>query len=208
MPSKEDVYIYRFEAGTSVKTVERFRDSIANFHAKEFSLESGERVYVYTVTNGKIEESEPQSIPAQEYFDNLYFYNPTTWDEVGKWYASLSQDKMVADKEISAKVAELTKGMKDPQESMRALYNFVRKIRYVSITLDKHSMIPHRASETLRNLYGDCKDKATLLVTMLRSSGTNAYIALVNTNHLIEKNIPTPLVFNHAVVAVPKPDGS
>lgn len=207
-PVKEKVFVYCFEAGTPLKIRERFRDRISNLRTKKFTLADGATAYVYSASDIKAEETEPQSIPAQEYFDRIFFFNPVTWENVGRWYASLAHDKVVADKDIAAKVAELTKGLSGEEQKTRALYNFVRKIRYVSIALNRHGMIPHPAAETFKNLYGDCKDKASLLVAMLQSAGITAYIALVNTVYLVEKDIPTPLIFNHAVVAIPRPDGT
>jgi hypothetical protein len=207
-PVKEKVFVYCFEAGTPLKIRERFRDRISSLRTKRLTLENGSTAYIYSASDIKAEATEPRSIPAQEYFDRIFFFSPVTWEGVGRWYASLAHDKMIADKDIAAKVAELTKGLSGEEQKTRALYNFVRKIRYVSIALNRHSMIPHPAAETFKNLYGDCKDKASLLVTMLQSAGITAYIALVNTAYLVEKDIPTPLVFNHAVVAVPGPDGT
>ena len=207
LPSKEKIYIYHFEAGAPIKVLERFRGIMPELQSSNIALQNGDAVYVYKMTNAKIEETEPGSIPYQEYSDRVFFYKPTTWANVGGWYYRLAIDKMVADKDLAAKVGELTKGLSKEEEKAKVLYDFVRNIRYVSIALNQHSMIPHPAAETFKNLYGDCKDKATLLIAMLKHAGIKAYIALVNTDYLIEKEIPTPLIFNHAIVAIPGPEG-
>ncbi len=41
---------------------------------------------------------------------------------------------------------------------------------------------PHAADDVLTNNYGDCKDKQTLLASLLQASGITLYPALVNSS--------------------------
>ncbi len=65
-------------------------------------------------------------------------------------------------------------------------------------------IMPHSAPEIFKAKYGDCKDKAILLITMLKEAGIDAYYTLVSTRHSLplKKNIPG-FQFDHAIVAVP-----
>ncbi len=66
-------------------------------------------------------------------------------------------------------------------EQARALYNWVAtQIRYVGIYLGDGGIVPNYADDTLRNRYGDCKDKSTLLVALLAAKGIEAESAMVN----------------------------
>ena len=73
---------------------------------------------------------------------------------------------------IKSKVAELTAGASTSLEKMNALATFMQKeIRYVAIQLGIGGWQPHRASEVFQHRYGDSKDKATLLSTLLQQVG-------------------------------------
>ena len=61
-------------------------------------------------------------------------------------------------------------------EKMQTLAAFVqRDVRYVGIELGIGGYQPHPAAEVFAHRYGDCKDKATLLRSMLREIGVDSY---------------------------------
>jgi hypothetical protein len=72
---------------------------------------------------------------------------------------------------------------------------------------------PHSAGEVCDNRYGDCKDKATLLCTMLGTLGVEAHVMIVNSGAPMTNRMEWPSAyFNHAIVAIdcrePAPEGS
>jgi len=79
-----------------------------------------------------------------------------------------------------------------------------REIRYVSFSEGEHSNQPHLVEDTLRNRYGDCKDKSTLLTSLLQSMGHDAYPVLVSTNRTdsTKLKVPSLYFFDHMVVCV------
>ena len=85
-----------------------------------------------------------------------------------------------------------------------------QQIRYVSFSEGEHSHRPHKISDTLRNRYGDCKDKSTLLLRLLRELGQNAYPVLVATSQEQPQRMPIPSngYFDHMIVCVEDDDGS
>ncbi len=93
----------------------------------------------------------------------------------------------------------------DDNEFIRVALRFVQDdIRYLGLEIGVNTHKPHNPAEVLRNAYGDCKDKALLLATILRSENINAYAALVNTNlrgDLI-KRAPSPNEFDHVIVGI------
>jgi hypothetical protein len=89
-----------------------------------------------------------------------------------------------------------------------ALYTYVsREIRYVAVEIGIGGYQPHPAPDVYKYKYGDCKDKATLLLTMLNDIGLRGYPALVGTRGDIEADpkVPTLATFDHMIVALPVP---
>ncbi|MCX6914550.1 MAG: transglutaminase-like domain-containing protein, partial [Verrucomicrobia bacterium] len=81
------------------------------------------------------------------------------------------------------------------------LYNYVTRLRYVAVPMGVNSFRPHAAANVLQNEYGDCKDKANLFNTLLRSVGIEARLVLVPRFSQAHEGIPG-LSFNHAISRV------
>jgi hypothetical protein len=123
------------------------------------------------------------------------------WAGFAEWYGRISKLADEATPEIVAKAKELTKEAKGDQEKVLALYNYVTRLRYVMVPLGVNSFRPHAAANVLRNEYGDCKDKANLFNTLLRSVDIEARLVLVPRFSQAHKGIPG-LSFNHAISRV------
>ena len=99
---------------------------------------------------------------------------------MGAWYRGLEADRVVADADVKAKVAELIAGKTGDEEKARALYDYVAtQVRYIGVAFGVGRYQPHPASEVLRNQYGDCKDKHTLLAAMLTAAGLHPEPVLI-----------------------------
>jgi predicted transglutaminase-like cysteine proteinase len=92
-------------------------------------------------------------------------------------------------------------------DKVQALARFVQKeVRYVAIEIGIGGYQPHYAGETLSKRYGDCKDKATLLSSMLRELGVDSYYLLINSERgVVPPDFPSPLDFNHVILAIRLP---
>jgi hypothetical protein len=131
-----------------------------------------------------------------------------TWNDMAKWQAALYQGRRDASPEIKQKVAALTASATTPLAKMRVLANFLQQdIRYVGIELGIGGLQPHPASEVFSHRYGDCKDKATLLSSMLHEVGVDSYYIIINTvrGGVSPETPPTPFWFNHVILAVRMP---
>jgi hypothetical protein len=131
-----------------------------------------------------------------------------TWPEMGKWTATLAQGKRDASPEVKQKVAELTADKKTSVTKMMAIADYVQSnIRYVAIELGIGGWQPHGAKDIYGNQYGDCKDKATLMSSMLKQIGVDSDYLIVNT-HRGAVNPETPMhgSFNHAILAIHLPE--
>ncbi|MBS1849768.1 MAG: DUF3857 domain-containing protein [Acidobacteria bacterium] len=131
-----------------------------------------------------------------------------TWDEVGQWYGGLQQDRVKPTPEIEAKAVALTKGLSDDTAKLRAIYNYVSwQFRYIGVSFGIGRYQPHAAAEVLNNQYGDCKDKHTLLASLLQAAGIKSYPTLISTQREIVPEVPSPGQFDHVITAVPQANG-
>jgi len=128
-----------------------------------------------------------------------------SWEDIYHWWWELARDKIKADEPIRAKVRELIQDKASEIEKIRAIYNFcAQKIRYVAVEYGEAGYEPHFASDIFENKYGDCKDQAILLVTMLKEAGLSSWPVLIATKDYYNLNEDFPSVlFNHCIAAVP-----
>jgi len=127
-----------------------------------------------------------------------------SWEEVGRWYAKLEGERVAPSEAIRARAAELTRGLATDAERVEALYDFVAKnFRYVSLSFGLGRYQPHAAAEVLTNQYGDCKDKHTLLASLLDAAGLEAQPVLINSRRKMDEDVPSPSQFDHVITAVP-----
>jgi tetratricopeptide (TPR) repeat protein len=132
-----------------------------------------------------------------------------SWEDVGRWYGDLQQERVKPTPEIRAKALELTKDASGDNAKLRAIYQFVSlEFRYIGISFGIGRYQPHTAAEVLANQYGDCKDKQTLLASLLDSVGIKVYPVLINDGHEIDPDVPSPGQFDHVIGMVPQPDGA
>ncbi len=127
-----------------------------------------------------------------------------SWDDVGTWFHGLAASRLASTPALQTKTRELTSGVEDP---IRALARFSqRDVRYVAVEIGIGGYQPHAAGEVFTNRYGDCKDKATLLRTMLKEIGVESHFVLVHTTRgTVEPSFPTVHAFNHVISAIQVP---
>ena len=177
--------------------------------------EGARRVFTWAASNPerKTTEQEEKETESRQYQavrglfppPEVQFSTFQSWEEIGRWYGSLQQERVKPSPEVSAKAAELTKGQADEDAKIRAIYNYVStQYRYIGIAFGIGRFQPHSAAEVLSNRYGDCKDKHTLLAALLRAVGITAYPALVSSINDLDPEMPSISQFNHVITAVPR----
>ena len=133
----------------------------------------------------------------------------TSWGEMGTWYTALTTGRRDASPAIKQKVAALTASATTTLEKMRSLAQFVQHdIRYVAIELGIGGFQPHPAVDVFTHRYGDCKDKTTLLSSMLHEIGVESYYVVINSRRgSVTPSTPAILFgFDHAILAIHLPD--
>ena len=122
------------------------------------------------------------------------------WAALGAWYASLQADRVQPDASVRAKVAELTAHSTTEADRVRAVYDFVASnIRYIGVAFGVGRYQPHAAATVLENQYGDCKDKHTLLASMLLVLGEKPDAVLIGAGVRFNPAVPSPEAFNHLI---------
>ena len=132
------------------------------------------------------------------------------WSEMGRWEETLTRGRRDATPEIKQKVTELTGGSATQLAKMQVLGKFVqRDVRYVAIELGIGGFQPHPAADVFTHRYGDCKDKATLMSSMLKEIGVDSYYLSINTERgAVKPEVPANMYwFNHEIIAIRLPEG-
>ena len=173
--------------------------------------DSNRRVYLYH--NAHLQQDADDTESAWEKVlrpappPDIQLSSFTSWDDVGKWYASLERPQTKVTPEIQAKAAEITQGKSTDSEKLHAIYDFVStRFRYISISLGAGRYAPHSAKDVLSNQYGDCKDKHTLFEALLAASGIKSYPVLISSVYQVNPDHPSPALFNHLITAIPQGD--
>ncbi|HKU25365.1 MAG TPA: DUF3857 domain-containing protein [Candidatus Sulfotelmatobacter sp.] len=132
----------------------------------------------------------------------------SNWTEMGKWYSNLTNGRRDASPEIITQVKSLTSSSPSTLAKIKALAQFVQHdIRYVAIELGIGGFQPHPATDIFSHHYGDCKDKATLLSSMLKQIGVESFYVVINDERgAVTPQSPATIgVFNHAILAIQLP---
>jgi len=147
------------------------------------------------------EQCLPSDELAQPY---VAFSSGSSWRELARHYSEVV-DKQIAAGDVRDVVAAATAGAKDRNEIVARLLAYVeRNVHYAGVEVGEGSIVPRAPKGVLSNKYGDCKDKATLLVALLRAAGLPAHVALLNAAFAFDTlaELPGLSRFNHAIVVV------
>ena len=167
------------------------------------SEQNGLKIYEWDAYTVKTPASEPSEPDWNDTTPRVQVSEYGTWQEVVNWAAP-----MYAVPPPSGPLLPLVADWKklavgNPQRYLELAVLFVQNdVRYMGIELGENSHRPHDPVQVLRQRYGDCKDKALLLCTLLQANQIPAYPALTNTysRRQVAKQLPGPHAFNHAIV--------
>lgn len=165
----------------------------------------GSHVHTWEVSNVPRMYDEPSMPPYDNVLQRLLVSTLPDWQAVSRWYWNLSKPHLEASSPaLKEKVAQLIQGKNDAMSRIKALFYYVSKnIRYMGVTpeKDRPGFEPHDVCLTFDKKYGVCRDKAGLLVAMLRMAGLEAYPVLTSVGDKRDPEVPD-YFFNHAIVAV------
>ncbi|MEO0795239.1 MAG: transglutaminase domain-containing protein [Verrucomicrobiota bacterium] len=149
---------------------------------------------------------EPDTPYWENDFDRLFLTSYQNWDEFADWYRSIFRGADVSSEQVVEVANRLTEALEEEDEKIRAAYDYVSKLRYVAIETGVNAWRPRNADTVLNRQFGDCKDKANLLIALLREMDIPANFVLVSRGQPMSTAVPS-YHFNHAIAAVPRKDG-
>lgn len=151
---------------------------------------------------------EPKSVPDQDPRPFMLYTTCPSWDAAATDYQAIVETQLAgSDVKAWARDAAAPEGPFE-QRLTRILMRLHKDVRYTGLEFGEASVVPRPPAETLKRGYGDCKDKATLLVAVLRELGIQAYVALLRTGPGLDQNpeFPGLSAFDHAIVHIPGPN--
>ncbi len=198
---RDEHYEISFPSGKFVKIVSpEFKPEVTE--------ESGQKIVRWTHSNLIVKQKDPREIPRRiPPKPDVQITTFASWEEVGRWYGDLQKEPVQVTTAIQKKADELTQGLKTDDERIRATYNFVAlKYHYIGLDFGIGRYQPHAADDVLDNGYGDCKDKHTLMASLLKAEGIEAWPALIHSTRKLDPDVPSPAQFNHVITVVPRGD--
>jgi len=168
------------------------------------TIANGRKLYHWASSN--LARPDPDAPPKsiKHWKPSVQVTTFSSWEQVGAWYASLQRDSLVVTPAVQAKADALTKGLTTDEDKLHAIFNEVAlHIHYVGLEFGIGRYQPHPADDVLSNEYGDCKDKHTLLATLLKAVGIEAWPVLISASRELDSATPSPAQFDHVITLVP-----
>ncbi len=189
----------------SVPSNKKLQYEFYNGTARHYAHIVEDRIeYFWEVKNIKPYKREPSMVSPSDVFPKLLLSTSPDWKAKSLWFYKVNEDygSFEYNKEIKDKVNEIIKGAKSDIEKISRLTHWVaEEIRYSGLSMGKgEGYTLHKGTMTFRDRCGVCKDKAGMLITMLRAAGFKAYPAMTMAGSRIDR-IPADQ-FNHCVTVV------
>jgi len=182
------------------------------FHGdvKTFIHDQGEKtLYRFTKEDMMPLKREPGMVAFSDVAPKLLLTSTAEWEEKSIWFYNVNEDfgSFESTPEIDKKVAEIVEDAKNEMDSLSLLNHWVAdNIRYSGISMGEgEGYTLHPGDMTFTDRCGVCKDKAGMLITMLRAAGFESYAAMTMAGSRIE-DIPADQ-FNHSITVVKRRNG-
>lgn len=208
-PISADLPKVRVEAIVVAPSSRRLHWSVAGLAAPVVTEADGAQQLVFSADDVPALMIEP-SMPG--YGDIARWVSISTfesWESLGRWYRQLVLPQLEVPPDLQATARGLVSGLTALEDKVAAIHRWVvTTTRYVGIEFGIHGFKPYKVAEVVQRGYGDCKDKAALLVAMLRAVGVPADFVLTRTRDLgtLDGTPATLWAFNHAIAYVPDLD--
>jgi hypothetical protein len=171
--------VYRW-VGDNIKKLNFGGNTSATHYAPELIF----YIKNYKGSNGNIQEHLGTA-------ENLY-----------RWKYSNVKNVIIKNDSITNLANSITKEAKTTMQKAEAIFKWVQNnIRYVAFEAGMEGFVPREPNLVCRRKFGDCKDMATLLVSLYNAAGIPCYYTWIGTRDLPYKfsETPLPLVSNHMI---------
>jgi hypothetical protein len=181
----------------------------------DVTRKGGKTIYTWRASNPKSYIHDPLA-------PNLRYFTPHVMVQVSKYktrqgsvnintclddlyklvYKRISGNNQAISAEIKDLTDSITRGAQSDQDKVSRIFSWVqRNIKYIAIEDGENGFIPREASLVLQKKYGDCKDKTSLLVAMMKSQGLHASYGWIGTREIPYKvsDFATSSCFDHMI---------
>ncbi len=176
-----------------------------NGEAKITKLKSKtHKIYIFVKHNIKSLPTEKQMVSKSNVFPKLLVSTAPDWESKSKWFYGVNEDfgSFKSTPDLQEKVEELLETAKTELDTISIITHWVAdNMRYSGLSMGKgEGYTLHNAEMNFTDRCGVCKDKASLVVAMLRASGKESYPAMTMAGSRIDY-IPADQ-FNHSIAVV------
>lgn len=204
IPIKEKVY------AISIDKDKNLQYKVYNGKATERKVEqNGKICFSFSLKNILPMKREPRMVALSDVAPKLLLSTSPDWYAKSKWFYGVNEDfgSFIPTPEVDKKVKEILVNAKTELDSISLLNHWVAdEIRYSGLSMGKgEGFTLHKAEMNFHDRAGVCKDKAGMLIAMLRSAGFNSYAAMTMAGSRIDR-IPADQ-FNHSVTVVQRKNG-
>ena len=199
-PVARSLFTIDVPVGYEPKIVERN----LNFRRTDV-VKDGRRILAWSARDVPPVRGEAFAADSNGVMMSIAVTSPGTWSDIAKWYDGLARDRYVVATAVAQRADSLVRasGAKTRLDTIRAVHRWVAQdVRYVSVSLGIGGYQPRLPADVLSSGFGDCKDKATLFVAVLRRYKIPANPVLLSLSGKPDPALPSIFQFNHAIAAV------
>lgn len=173
-------------------------------------IENGSKILSFTKDYILPIARENSMVDLYDAAPKLMMSSTPEWRDKSLWFHGVNEDygSFEAYAPAQKKVDQIIKGAKDDMDKIARLTHWVAdNMRYSGISMGKgEGYTLHNTKMNFDDRCGVCKDKAALLISMLRMAGFEAYPAMTMAGSRIESIAADH--FNHCVTVVKLADGT
>jgi tetratricopeptide (TPR) repeat protein len=170
------------------------------------AVAGNQRIYRFAAKDIAALNPEPSMPPWPEVLGSVNVSTYKSWDDLGRWYWGLVKDQFDLDEETRKLAKQITEGKTTELDKVKAIYKWVTEnTRYVALEFGIYGYKPRRCVQTVARGWGDCKDKATVIATLLKEVGIPSTIVVTRTRMRgdLRTKISSFAPFDHAIAYVP-----
>lgn len=203
LPIQREIPVQSTQIEIRVPEKKIYHVALKNFDSTaEESTDHGRKIYRWKLGPQDAAESLPGDPSSSEWMAWLGVSSLPSWDDFAAWYRRIANGSDAIDDTVRKTAKDLTATAKTREEKIQRLFEFVSAMRYVAVEMGVQGFRPRTPQQVLSNRFGDCKDKANLLIALLKSSGIEANFVLLNRGGATDVTFPS-WQFNHAICLVP-----
>jgi transglutaminase-like putative cysteine protease len=169
--------------------------------------EEGEEIrHVLTYRQRPVVGAEERMTSALDRDPRVSLSTFADYEHMARAYWAETRAAIATTPEIRALADEITRGIADKAGQAAAISRWIKtNLRYVNVQLGSNRVVPNHATAVLRNRFGDCKDHAVLMSSLLAAKGIAFEHVLINAGNAYTLPEPATLGFiNHVLLYLPE----